>query len=120
MNIADSADEFSERPINTTYTLAFRETDFGLWFLCILRYLLQDCFDLMFLKRNRAVTRTNKACDTRCVTHNIPGFIAHNHLNQHVPGEDLALHSTPLASLNLNLFLQRDDNPSRFFPHIHS
>src|SRR5258708_6304683 len=119
INIADSADEFSERPIDNTYTLTLRETDFGLWFLCFLRYLLQDRFYLMLLKRNRASTRPNKASDTRRITYNIPGLIAHNHLHQHIAGEDLTLHGTPLALLNLHLFLHGHDNPEDFVTHIH-
>src|SRR5271157_4704452 len=117
IEIADSADEFGKWPINNSHALAFSEADFGLWFLRLLGYLLQDRFDLMFLKRHGTRTRTNETGDTRCITHNIPGFIAHNHLHQHIAREDLTLYSTPLALLDLHLFFHWHNNPEDFVTH---
>src|SRR5215218_1381857 len=35
-------------------------------------------------------------------------LVGHRHLNEHVPGEDLALHGAPLAVLDLDLLLGGD------------
>src|SRR5215469_17285187 len=72
IDVADRANELRERPIDNTYTLAFREADFSLWLVRLLCDLFQDRLDLVFLERDRPGTRANKASDTRGITHNVP------------------------------------------------
>src|SRR5581483_1062690 len=97
INLTDRPDKLGERSIDHTYALTFRETDFGFGLLRLLRNLLQDRTDLIFHQRHRTSSRADKACDTRRVTYNIPGLIAHYHLHQHIARKDLALHRAPLA-----------------------
>src|SRR6266849_10275746 len=119
IDVADRADELRERPIDDTHTLAFREADFSLWLVRLLCDLFQDCLDLVFLERDRPGTRANKASHTRGITHNVPCFVAHNHLHQHIAGEDLTLYCAPLALLDLYFFFHGDNHPEDFITHIH-
>src|SRR5712692_3897932 len=111
VDIADGADKFGERAIDYAHALAFGEADLGLRLLGLFRHLLQDGFHLMFLKRNGASARAHKAGDAGRVAHNIPGFVAHDHLHQHIAGEDFTLYSAPLALLDLHLFFHWHDDP---------
>src|SRR5438270_6997005 len=119
INIADRAYKFSERAINDTHALAFSEANLSLWLIRLFGYLLQNRLDLVFLQRNWAIARTNKARDTGCIPYNIPRFIAHNHLHQHITGEDFTLHCTPLTLFNLHLFFHGDNHTEDFVAHIH-
>src|SRR5579863_5651829 len=119
VDIADSADKFGERAIDDAHTLTFCETNLGLWLLCLFRDLLQDRFHLVFMKRDGASARTYKAGNAGCITHHIPGLIAHHHLHQHVTGEDFTLDGAPLALFDLHLFLHRHDDAEDLIAHIH-
>src|SRR5579883_46462 len=119
VNLADRADKLGERPIDHTHTLPFRETDLRFGLLRFLRYLLQNRANLILLERDRAGSRADKACDTRCVTYNIPGLIAHDHFHQHIARKDLALHRAPLALFDLHLFLHRHNHAEDLIAHIH-
>src|SRR5579859_160035 len=119
VDIADGADKFGERAIDDAHTLTFRETDLGLWLLCLFRDLLQNRFHLAFVKRDRASARTDEAGNAGRVTHHIPGLVAHHHLHQHVTGEDFTLDGAPLALFDLYLFFHRHNDPEDFITHIH-
>src|SRR5438046_2128982 len=84
INIAYRTDEIGERAIYHTHTLAFRETNLGLWLLSFLCNLFQNGLDFMLHEGNRFRPRANKARNTRRVTYDIPGFVAHDHLDQHI------------------------------------
>src|SRR5947209_14034121 len=73
----------------------------------------------MLLKRNWTGAGTNKARDTRGIPHNVPGFIAHNHLHQYIAREDFTLHCTPLTLLNLYLLFHWNHDAEDFVAHVH-
>src|SRR5579863_684579 len=119
IDLAHRANKLGERTINDAHTLAFGETDFCFRLISFLRDLLENGFHFMFLQRDGTGTGTNKTCDARCVTNNIPGLVAHDHLYQYITGKDFALHCTPLPLLDFHLFLHWNNDAKDFVPHIH-
>src|SRR5205823_13563066 len=67
--------------------------------------LLEDLLGLALFERGRAVAGAHEAGDTRRVAHDVPGIVAHHHLDQDVAGEDLLVNGLPLAVLDLDLLL---------------
>src|SRR6185295_18051982 len=60
-----------------------------------------------------------EARDARRVAHDIPGVVAHHHLDEDVAREDLALDRMALAVLDLDLFLGRNEHLVDLVAHIH-
>ena len=66
-----------------------------------------------------AVARADEARHARRVADDVPGLVAHRHLDQHVAGEDLAVHGLALAVLDLDLLLDRDEDLEDLVLHAH-
>ena len=71
---------------------------------------LLDAHLLHFLsgQGDRLRGRADEACAAARIAHDIPGIVVHDHLDQNVAGEQLVLHHTLLAVLDLGDHLGRD------------
>src|SRR6266568_4678632 len=119
IDIADRSNKISERAIDDTNVLAFRETDLGLWLFSLFGSLLQDRIDFVIQQGDRAGARAYETGDAGRIAHNIPGFVTHDHLHQHIARKDFLLHCAPLTLLNLHLFFHRHDDAEYLVTHIH-
>src|SRR5918996_5676408 len=117
VDLVHGADELGERAVLDADALALGVLDLELRRLD--PHLLEDLLDLGLLERQRPVARADEARDARRVAHDVPALVAHDHLDQHVAGEDLAVHRLALAVLDLDLLLHRDEDLEDLVLHAH-
>jgi hypothetical protein len=56
-------------------------------------------------QRRRLVAHADEPGDAWCIANQIPGVVRHRHFDQHIAGEDFALHRAALAVADLDFFL---------------
>ena len=64
--------------------------------------------------RDRLHLVTDKAGDLRRVLHEVPGFVGHFHLDQHIAREETALGHRFAAILDFDHFFQKGIEPGTF------
>src|SRR5690606_24878921 len=85
----------------------------------LLLHAVEDGPHLSLIQRDGPVAAAHKARDPRRVPDHIPGVVLHDHLHQHVAGEDLAGHDPLLAVPEVDLFLGGDEDPEDLVLHPH-
>src|SRR5262249_2991689 len=115
VDVVHHADEVGEGAVDHLHALATREGNLDLRRLHL--HLLEDPFDLGVLERGRARPGSHETRYARRVADDIPGVVAHYHLDQYVAGKYLPLHGPPLAVFDLDFFLGRDDDLEDLVAH---
>src|SRR4051812_18093746 len=108
VDVVHHADEVGEGAVDDLDPFPAREGHLDLRRLHL--HLLKDPFDLGILERGGARPGSHETRHARRVADDVPGVVAHHHLDQHVTREHLTLHGSPLAVLDLDLPLGRDDD----------
>ena len=83
-----------------------------------LLHLVDNLHHLGFRNRSRAIlSPAHKTCDLVGVLDQMPGVIVHDHFDQHVTREELALGGLLLAILDFNHFLHGHQDATKLVLH---
>src|SRR5690606_29549776 len=115
VDVVDDAHEPLEGARPHLDALADLEVDLGLRPLDA--HLAQDALDLGLVQRRGLAAGPHEARDPGRVADHVPGVVGHDHLDQHVARENLALNDAALAVFDLDLFLHRDEDLEDLSPH---
>src|SRR5207302_10715346 len=85
----------------------------------LIAQLSQDGLDLAVLEGQRLAAGPHKSSDPGRVPDDVPGVVVHDHLHEHVAGEDLFLRDAALAVLDLDLVLGGNEDPEDLVLHRH-
>src|SRR6266849_3626066 len=118
VHVLDGALEIGERAFLHAHHLAHLEEHLGLGLLHAFAHLLHDRLDLLLGDRGGLGCRAaDEAGHLVGVLHQVPGVVAHLHLDQHVAGKELALRHVLLAALHLDHFLDRHQDLAELVLH---
>jgi hypothetical protein len=105
----NGATEVGERPLGDLYHLSNEERDLFLGLRLGNRFGdAEQAVHLVLPEGLRHLPRAHELDHTLDAVHHVQGFLAHRHLDQHVPGVELALDVDLLAVLDLDHILDRD------------
>ena len=108
-HVVHDAQELGEGAVDDLDVLALLEADRDdRLFLGLVE--LQDAAHLALLQRNRLGPRGDESRHAGRIAHDVPRLVVHDHLDQHVAGEDFALNGIALAVLDLDLVFHRHDD----------
>src|SRR5258708_2810647 len=117
VHLVHDAVEIGERPVGDPDGLALGERDLVLRGVEL--DLAEDRLDLLVGERRRRGAHADEARDAGRVAHDVPGVVPHLHLDEDVPGIDLALHRVALAVLDLDLLLGGHEDLEDLVAHVH-
>src|SRR3954449_11191213 len=110
--------EIGEGAVLDAHHLAVLEQHLGLGLLHALAHLLHDRLDLLLGDRGGlGRSAADEAGDLVGVLHQVPGVVVHLHLDEHVPGEKLALRHVLLAALHLDHLFHRHEDLAEHLGH---
>src|SRR5438309_2824064 len=108
VHLVDDPVQVGEWPVGDAHRFALGERD-----LLLRRVELDLAKDRLHLgvgERRRLVAAADEARDARGVAHDVPGVVAHDHLDEDVAREHLSLDRMALPVLDLDLFLRWDQD----------
>src|SRR5450830_628766 len=110
--------EVGERTFLDANQLADHKLDLVTRLVGAFLHLADDLLDFFFRDRCRTVLRTtHKTSDLVGVLHQVPGFIVHHHLHQHIAGEKATLGGLALAILHFHHLFGGDQNATELVLH---